>query len=663
MKIIKSVIIGKIFLIFATLFVLVGSINAMKPHLRQGYSGQATSSLIKTSKGRQLGLEDVWVRTSDDKVTSVPLWQIEQMTVLYEELIKQNGKNSQENPLDASFISSGELELLHDALIKVEKGLFVYERGDARELIAAAGRVGAHSLSALLAKALFPQDIQSLMVAEIIKEVVSYIKNPAHGVINLAGHQYFVTCLAFSPNGKFFVSGSLGQSNNLIMWDAGSLQQKNMLSGHSKTVTCVAVSPDSQYIVSGAQQGTNDNLILWNVGTQKFKKLSSRWFLSFVGHTGDVKCVAFSPDGKSFVSGSVGNTNNLIVWDVQTKKQKYALAGHTKNVTCVAFSPDGNYIASGSADKTVMLWDTKTGKRLYVFEGHTGVVMCLAFDCDSTKIISGSAGGENTLFSWDIETKQAKNLIVNRAVGSANCIVFSPEGRYFFVGGGTYLDMWDTHTEKIIHNYVKLGATTALAVSHDSCCFAAGTLSFEKNVIVGNIAEKKVKTFSISRHTTCLAFNPQNSNFLIVGSQGAEEGEYYENTLNCLKVYEPQALEYIETKLTIPQAYFLYRLYKAQINKDIVIIDQRDQDFAVYDTLPLMVKQLITTFFPFQVTFAQSVQEKKKLYKPLFAGLTTQEKIAKIKQIMDAISDKNSVGYKACQELLNEFENEAAFEV
>jgi hypothetical protein len=164
--------------------------------------------------------------------------------------------------------------------------------------------------------------------------------------------------------------------------------------------------------------------------------------------------------------------------------------------------------------------------------------------------------------------------------------------------------------------------------------------------------------------------------------------DQYVGNLNCLQIYNPQAyaqaLEYIATQLTVPQAYFINRLYKAFLNKDIVIIDERDPDFGAYDVLPLHVKKLLRKIFPFQVAekvfsfeptiktsahvveekkmFAQMVEEKKQVYKPLFEGMTLEEKIAKIKQIMGLIPDKDSVDYKATQEILNEFETEMAFE-
>lgn len=81
-----------------------------------------------------------------------------------------------------------------------------------------------------------------------------------------------------------------------------------------------------------------------------------------VGHSREVASVAFSPDGRTVLSGSWDNT--LKLWDVARGKVLRTFEGHSGWVTSVAFSPDGRTVVSGSDDTTVRLWKTATGELL-----------------------------------------------------------------------------------------------------------------------------------------------------------------------------------------------------------------------------------------------------------------------------------------------------------
>jgi WD40 repeat protein len=72
------------------------------------------------------------------------------------------------------------------------------------------------------------------------------------------------------------------------------------------------------------------------------------------GHSAAVFAVAFSPDGKTVVSGSGDGT--LRVWDIASGVSLHTLKGHSDVVYAVAFSPDGKTVVSGSLDRTLRVW-------------------------------------------------------------------------------------------------------------------------------------------------------------------------------------------------------------------------------------------------------------------------------------------------------------------
>jgi WD40 repeat protein len=69
----------------------------------------------------------------------------------------------------------------------------------------------------------------------------------------------------------------------------------------------------------------------------------------------------FAPDGRSFAVGlgaGFGNSSGTVrIFDATSGKPIRNFKGHTSLVLCLAYSPDGKTLVSGSADTTALLWD------------------------------------------------------------------------------------------------------------------------------------------------------------------------------------------------------------------------------------------------------------------------------------------------------------------
>jgi WD40 repeat protein len=81
---------------------------------------------------------------------------------------------------------------------------------------------------------------------------------------------------------------------------------------------------------------------------------TGREIRSLRGHSGNLRAIAVSPEGKRLASA--GEDQTIRIWDIETGLELLALKGHTDRVSSLAFSRDGRLLVSGGKDSTVRLW-------------------------------------------------------------------------------------------------------------------------------------------------------------------------------------------------------------------------------------------------------------------------------------------------------------------
>jgi WD40 repeat protein len=122
---------------------------------------------------------------------------------------------------------------------------------------------------------------------------------------------------------------------------------------------------------------------------------------SFKGHTNSVYSVAFSPDGRTALSGG-GELNQpvgeLKLWDVESGRELCSFMG-SGSVGSIAFAPGGRFALSSSNHETLKLWDVASGRELHSFTGDHGDVESVAVSPDGRFALSGGWGNMKL---WDI---------------------------------------------------------------------------------------------------------------------------------------------------------------------------------------------------------------------------------------------------------------------
>lgn len=245
------------------------------------------------------------------------------------------------------------------------------------------------------------------------------------------GHTNVISALAFSPDGRFLVSG--GESGNVKIWDLRTGTVVRRVWGGTRMVNSVAVSPDASLIASGNE---DTSVCRWEAATGLL--LTPRGW-----HHAYAKEVAFSPNGTTLASAGLDKTVRL--WDAHNGKPTRVLTGSKDWASAVTFSPDGRLLASGDR-VSARLWDARTGRLLRVLPGPVGqaaVHWCSFSPNGKTLATGGSYSGGAML--WDVASGVRKNVL---AIPGIHAGTFSPDGKRLVFATPNNIELWDVRTNR-----------------------------------------------------------------------------------------------------------------------------------------------------------------------------------------------------------------------
>ncbi|KPI91085.1 Periodic tryptophan protein 2-like [Papilio xuthus] len=348
-------------------------------------------------------------------------------------------------------------------------------------------------------------------------------------VHTLSVSEHRISSVAVSPQGDWVAFGCphIGQ---LLVWEWQSEQYVMKQQGHSQDMTCVAYSPDGQYIVTGGYDG---KVKLWNTS-------SGFCFVTFSEHSSTVTSIVFSPNKKFFVSSSLDGT---------------VLSGHEAPVVSLAFSPTlaSSRLVSASWDKTVRLWnciETSTdceviqltsdalqvayrpdGEEIAVSTLDGNITFFNATSCEQTSSIEG----RNDLGSGraDTDLVTAKQQLKSKAFTT---ICYSADGNSVLGGGNSkHVCLYSVKEAVLIKKFVitqnrSLDAISDVVNRRLLSEFGNMALVEERGeleggdvrvrlpgVQAGDMAERNIKP---EVRVQCVRFSPTGESFAVAATEG-----------------------------------------------------------------------------------------------------------------------------------------------
>jgi serine/threonine protein kinase/WD40 repeat protein len=220
-------------------------------------------------------------------------------------------------------------------------------------------------------------------------------------------HWGTVTSVAFSPDGKYLVSG--GYYDYLRVWEAATMKEVavHKLPAAAVGVGSIAFHPDGKMIAAVGHRSGICYLCEFDRG-----QLKDAGELRSDGDA--IVRAAFAPGGKSLAAGCQNGV--ILRWDLNNRKVAPVKAiGHTEAIHALAFSPDGKLMAS-AGDNMVRLWDVSEGKPKpsQILKEQMEGVSAVAFCSNGHILVTGCP--EITYF-WDIRGKEPKKMLESKGVG------------------------------------------------------------------------------------------------------------------------------------------------------------------------------------------------------------------------------------------------------
>jgi WD40 repeat protein len=251
-----------------------------------------------------------------------------------------------------------------------------------------------------------------------------------------------ILCFAFSPTDTTIAFAIPGDTPQVSIWDFTSDEKLIDFNAHGNDegyANDLAFSPDGKTLVTGNSDRTVRLLDVKNGSQDVMITLDS---------IDTVNRVAFAPDGKEI---AYAINNQISILDVKTSSELFTL--NTRNrISTLMFDLSGNSLiySDGDGDSSgspgITIYSILSNKALLSLTGHSWKITDLALSPNGELIASSSSDG--TIRIWKVSTGET-SLQLEADYPPATSLSFNADGTLLATGAnnGT-ITLWDTLTGK-----------------------------------------------------------------------------------------------------------------------------------------------------------------------------------------------------------------------